>query len=304
MSERTFSHSHKPDHTKAIGYMCLAVTILSLLDSSVKYLAAISLIPILQIIWVRFVGHTLLSFLMLSPRDLPKLLKTQKPWLQIIRSILMLATTTMNFLALKYLQLDQTVTIFFLSPLIVAALAGPLLGEWVGWRRMLAIMTGFIGVIFVVRPGFGGIHWAAIFCFGAVFGYSLYAIATRYVSSFDSSEVSQFYSPLAGAILLTPIALNQWVWPPNTISWILLLWLGAVGGIAHWFIILAHRHAPAPTVAPFIYAQLISMTLLGYLIFNDVPTIWTLIGGLIIILSGIYLLYREQQVKAAPEREE
>ncbi len=91
------------------------------------------------------------------------LFTTNRLELQIVRSVLMVATTAFNFLALKYLRLDQTITIVFLAPLVVALLAGPLLGEWVGWRRLVAILVGFAGVLIVVRPGFGDVHPAVIY---------------------------------------------------------------------------------------------------------------------------------------------
>ena len=127
--------------------------------------------------------------------------------LQVFRSVLMIVTTGFNFLALQYLQLDQTITIFFLTPLVVALLAGPLLGEWVGWHRMLAIIAGFLGVLLVMHPGIGTVHWAMLLVLIATRGLRALQLATRYLAAFDPAEVTQTYTPLAGVILLAPFAL-------------------------------------------------------------------------------------------------
>ena len=216
----------------------------------------------------------------------------------------MVVTTGFNFLALRYLQLDQTITIFFLTPLLVAGLAGPLLGEWVGWHRMLAIIAGFFGVLLVMHPGIGSVHWAMLIALVATLGYAVYNIATRYLAALDPATVTQTYTPLAGVIVLAVPALAAWQWPADGFQTLLLASLGFWGGLGHWFLILAHREAPAPVLAPFIYLGLIWMSALGLLVFGDVPTLWTLSGAAVVIVSGLYLLARERkavgEAKAGP----
>jgi drug/metabolite transporter (DMT)-like permease len=218
---------------------------------------------------------------------------------QILRSALMVVTTGFNFIALRYLQLDQTITIFFLTPLLVAALAGPLLGEWVGWHRILAIIAGFIGVLLVMHPGIGTVHWAMLLALIATLGYAFYNIATRYLAAFDPPAVTQTYTPLAGVLIVAPFALAGWHWPEDAFQWLLLASLGFWGGLGHWLLILAHRSAPAPILAPYIYLGLIWMSAAGFLVFGDVPTWWTLSGAVVVILSGLYLLARERKALGA-----
>ncbi|MCG8559466.1 MAG: DMT family transporter [Hyphomicrobiales bacterium] len=280
---------------QAVGLMCLAIVLFSVLDATAKYVVGVLDVPVAQAVWMRFASQVLFSVVLLSQLSLPRLLKTAKPVHQIVRSGFMLGATVFNFLAVRYLQLDQTITIFFLAPLVVAALAGPLLGEWVGWRRLLAIMTGFLGVLLVTRPGFGGIHWAVVFSFAGMLSYALYNLSTRYLAAHDPSEVTQFYSPLAGFLMVMPFALTVWEWPPSALAWLLLFALGAFGGIGHWMLILAHKHAPASSLAPFVYVGLPCMTGLGYVVFGDIPSLWTLAGGSVVIGSGLYLLYRERR---------
>jgi len=287
------------DSATAIALMCGAVTLFAVLDATAKYLAGKIGVPVVQVIWMRFFIHAVLSILILAPLLGKSGFVSTKPGHQVLRSILLASTTAFNFAALKYLQLDQTVTIFFLAPLLVAALAGPVLGEWVGWRRLLAILTGFLGVVFVTKPGFGGIHWAVLFSFGATITYALYGIHTRYMSGHDRSEVNLFYTAIAGAVLGAPFGIAVWQWPQDILTWGLFAWTGITGLAGHWLLVLAYKRAPAPVVTPFVYVGLIPMIFLGYAMFGDVPDIWTLLGGGIVIGSGLYLYFREHHLEKA-----
>ncbi len=245
---------------------------------------------------MRFATNAILIFLYVG-RSVPSAFaSTRKLWPQLLRSLFLLGSTVFNFLALQFLQLDQTATVFFLSPFFVAALAGPLLNEWVGWRRLMAICVGFSGVLFVTRPGFGGVHWAISFSFLSTLSYALYSLMTRYLVRFDPAKTTLVYTPIAGTVFFAPFAIAAWETPQNIWAWTLLLCTGLLGGIGHWLLILAHERAPAPILAPFGYINIVFMISLGYLIFSDVPSWWTLAGSAIIISSGIYLLFRERQM--------
>ncbi len=278
----------------AIGLTCAASFLFAFLDTSAKYLATSAHVPVLQVIWVRFVVNLLLIVAMLGPNAAIRAFPSNKLMNQLLRSVFLAGTTALNFLALRYLQLDQTATIFFLSPFIVAALAGPMLGEWIGWHRLLAISIGFTGVLFVTRPGFGGVHWAVSFSLLATLSYALYILWTRYLARYDDARTTLVYTPLAGAVFVAPFALANWQTPANSWVWFVLLSTGLFGGFGHWLVILAHERAPAPILAPFGYINIIFMIALGLAVFRDVPSWWTLAGAAIIISSGVYLLFRER----------
>jgi drug/metabolite transporter (DMT)-like permease len=309
MSSRHLIHrdAHPHRRLEAIGLMALATICFACLDSTAKYLVGVKGVPVPEVTWFRFAGHVVFTVLVLWPLAFKPSLSSKKPLVQIVRSALMVVTTGFNFVALRYLQLDQTVTIFFLTPLLVAALAGPLLGEWVGWHRMLAIVAGFLGVLLVMHPGFGTVHWAMLLVLIATFGYALYNLATRYLAAFDPPEVTQTFTPLVGFVALAPFALSAWQWPHDVKTSILLASLGFWGGLGHWLLILAHRIAPASVLAPFIYLGLIWMTAIGYLLFDNLPSLWTLSGAAVVIVSGLYLLARERKLmgeaKAGPASE-
>jgi len=282
------------DRLIAILLMCAAVTLFSCLDASAKYLSGHLGVPTGEIVWLRFVGQAFLMTAILGPAALPRLLQTKKLSLQLFRSLLMVATTACNFIAVKYLRLDQTVSVAFLAPLVVAALAGPILGEYVGWHRAMAIVTGFIGILIVLRPGFADIHPAFAASLLSMLAYALFMIITRKLAGIDPPLVTLFYALVLGVIGGAVFAIPQWVWPNSLFECVLLLSLGAFGGFGHFLLIHAYRLAPASSVSPFLYFQLLSMVGLGYAVFGDEPDRWSLIGSAVVIASGLYLVHRER----------
>jgi drug/metabolite transporter (DMT)-like permease len=287
-----------PSVLKGIGLMCVALALFSCLDTTAKYMASVVGLPVTQVVWLRFVSQFLLIMLVAGVVSIPRLLISRRPKQQLARSTLMLFSTLLNFIALRHLRLDQTQTIYFLAPLVVALLAGPFLGEWVGWRRMLAILVGFTGILVVVRPGVTAFEPALIFAFGSMLCYASFMLLTRYLAPFDPPEVTLFYSLIAGTFFMGPLALVDWEWPTSWVVWALLLSMGFWGGIGHYIFIIAYKHAPASTLAPFIYLGLITHTAGGWLVFGQVPDRWTIAGAAIVIASGVYLFHRERVVLA------
>ena len=277
-----------------IALACAGVTVFTALDSSAKF-EGLHGIPTLQIVWVRYAVSLVLAALMLRPWATPALYKTSRPGAHIVRGFFLLGSTAFNFIAVQHLQLAQTISISFAGPLIVTAAAGPLLGEWAGPRRWAAVIVGFLGVLVVVQPEPGAFQPWALFSVATAFCNAGYGIWNRLMSSTESPGSMLIYGSLLSTVLLAPAVPFDFVWPTN--GWVIfaLLLTGVAGGIGHWFIILANRRAPATLLAPFSYVQLLSMIVSGYLIFGDVPGRSTLVGALIIIASGLYVLYRERR---------
>ncbi len=278
-----------------IALMCLAVMSFALTDTTAKWLSAH--INVLIVVWARYVIHFALSLLVFNPWTVPGLMRTNRPVLQIVRSALLFATTALNFTALQFLQLDQTVSIMFSIPFFVALFAGPLLGERVGLERWLAIIVGFAGILLVVRPGAGGIHPAAILSLVAAGTYALYSITTRMLARTDASKTTLFYTALVGSVVASIPLPFVWETPRDPAVIGAMLGLGAVAGAGHFVLILAHARAPAATLAPYIYTQILSMIALGWLVFGQVPSLWTLAGAAIVIASGTHLLVRDARAR-------
>ena len=271
-------------------FMCFAV-----LDTGAKYLVTAGYAAIF-VVWCRFLSHTVISFIAFQGWRRADMYRMKNVPLQVLRGLLLPATTLFNFLALRDLQLAQTVSIFLTVPMTVTAMAGPLLGEWAGPRRWAAIMVGFIGVLIVVRPGTDVFSVSIVWSIAATITYSLYSIVTRKLAMQESQTSLVFYSCIFATILMAPSALIYGKVPDNAFDMVLLAGLGVLGMGGHALLVKASRLASASKVAPFVYSQLLWMTGLGFLVFGDIPDGWTVLGASIICLSGIYIMNRERQI--------
>jgi drug/metabolite transporter (DMT)-like permease len=278
-----------------IALMCGAVACFAMLDTTAKYLNLY--MSTLQVVWARYTGAFVLPFIVSNPWTRPGLTRTTRPVLQLVRSVLLLGSTLGNFAALRYLQLDEAIALVFSTPFFVAALSGPMLGEWVRWRRWTAIAVGFVGVLVVVRPGQGAFQPAALLSLSAALCYALYSITTRSLARTDPNDTTLFYSNIVGALALLPVVPFVWATPADPLVIALMVATGAIGSFGHYLLIAAHRLAPAAVLSPFIYTEIVLVTVSGFLVFGDVPNRFTLAGAGIVVASGLYLLHRETVVR-------
>ncbi|MFC3751303.1 DMT family transporter [Aquamicrobium ahrensii] len=276
--------------------MVAAYILFTFLDTSSKYLVLAGVTPVF-IAWMRFAGHVaLVAGLFRSWRD-PSRFRAASLTSHVVRGAFLSGSTICNFLALRHLQLAETTSIYFFGPMLITALAGPLLGEWAGWRRWLAILAGFAGVLVITRPGVGVFGVGHVFALCAMVSNSIYVIMTRRMSATETPESLVFYSALAPMILLTP-TLFFTGWPSvGPFQWFILLLLGVFGGLGHWCLIQAYRQATTTALAPYPYTQMVWMILAGWLIFDQFPDDWTLVGAAIIVASGLYIVHREHRLR-------
>lgn len=280
----------------AIFYMVAAYILFTFLDTSSKYLVLAG-IPPLFIAWMRFAGHVVLVFILFGGwRDLGRFHATSLT-ANILRGAFLAGSTVFNILALRYLQLAETTSIYFFGPMIITALAGPLLGEWAGWRRWSAIFAGFIGVLVITRPGIGVFGIGHLLALGSMLSNSFYVIMTRRMSASETPESLIFYSALAPLVLLTPTLPFTASMPGEGWQWLLLALLGLFGGLGHWCLIQAYRQATATALAPYPYLQMVWMIAFGWFIFGQFPDHWTLAGAGIIVASGLYIVHREHRLR-------
>jgi drug/metabolite transporter (DMT)-like permease len=278
-----------------IALMCGAVTCFGFMDAIAKYL--VLQMSTVEVVWARYTGAFLFPFVLLNPWTRPQLMVTRRLGLQIGRSVLVLLSTVLNFLALRYLQLAEALALIFSTPCFVAALSGPLLGERVRWRRWTAIGVGFLGVLVVTRPGPGTFQPAALLSLVAAFFYALFSVATRFLARTDSNETTLFYSNIVGALAMLPVLPFVWATPTDPLMIALLVSMGAIASFGHYLLIAAHRLAPAAVLSPFIYTEIVLVTFLGFVVFGEVPSGWTITGAAIVIASGLYILHRERRVR-------
>lgn len=276
-----------------VGYFCFTI-----IDSCAKWLSQGGL-PTMEIVFIRYAAQFLIVSAIFFPQRGLALTTTRNLPVELIRGLALMGSTIFNFIALTYLPLTVTSAIMFTSPLILCALSIPLLGETVGWRRWLAILVGFIGVLIIVRPGTGAFHPAAILSvLGAACG-ALYALLTRKLAGVDATTTQQFYSGLVATLCVAPFALGAWTWPSDPTGWFAFGLIGVAALTGHQIITVAHRFAPASVLAPFSYFQIIYMTASSWFIFHQPPEVSLYVGAPIVIASGLYLWLRERQLARA-----
>ena len=252
-------------------------------------------LPVAMVVWGRFVMHLLLMLILFPGKKIIPLFKVTNLKLIIGRGLLLLTCTCLFFTAIGYIGLAEANSIMFVSPFFVVALSIPLLGEKVGIRRWSAVLVGFIGILIVLRPGFQEIHWAYLLIIGCAFFFALFTIITRTLSFTETATSMWFYTALVGTIVSSSVVWLYWE-TPTPMQWLLLLIIGAIGGGSHFIVIKAYNRAAASLLAPFQYVQILWATIYGFLVFNNFPDRWTLLGTTIIIGSGLYVWMRERQL--------
>ncbi len=289
--------------------LCILATgvLFACLDSSAKYLV-LSGMSAPFVAWSRFAVHVLMVLLLFRGWNNPAMFRAASLPRQVLRGVFLFGSTFFNFLALNTLQLAETTSIFFFAPMVITALAGPMLGEWAGWRRWAAIGAGFIGVLVITRPGLVSFEIGHVYALCATSSYCLYVIMTRHMSATETPESLIFYSALAPVVLMLPVVPFTASLPPDAFHWLILLLLGFFGGFGHWLLIKAYRQATTTALAPYPYLQMVWMIGFGWMIFNQFPDRWTLGGASIIVASGLYIVHRERRlrlkVSTAPNAED
>jgi len=270
------------------AYFCFAV-----LDASAKWL--VQTLPVTEVVWLRFTIHVLLMMVLMMRTGELKPQRIKAPKLQLLRAVMLSTMTGLNFWALQYLQLAETGSIQFAVPILVALFAAWLLGERLDAGRWIAVLVGFCGVLVILRPGTQGFHPALLLSVTNAVLYALFNLITRKLAASDPPAITNLLSAFGAVVMMAPFALMNWETPPSLQHWAVLLLAGCSGGIGHLCLAHAHRFAPASTLAPFLYQQILFMSLLGFLVFGDVPSSAVLSGAAIVVVSGLYLLWRERR---------
>lgn len=255
-----------------------------------------------QVAWARFLFQSLLLG--------PILLHTggwrdrRHLGLHAIRGALLASATLFFFSALQRMPLADTISIFFVEPLILTLISALFLGEPIGWRRVTAIVVGFAGALLIIGPSWDVFGGHAVLPLGAAICFASYLALTRHVAREADATTMQFWAGLSGlaimSIALTAGGVQGWAvlapsWP-DPVEWLLLAGVGVIATGAHQLVVMACRYTPAGILAPFQYVEIISATVLGLLIFGDFPTVSTWIGLAIIIGSGLYVFHRERRL--------
>lgn len=283
--------------TLAIALMIASIAFISVVDATCK--AFTDELHAVQLVWGYFIGILTALCFYYSVRRVGwrDLTHTSRPLLLWLRSALLVGSIMSLFVGLTYLPLTDATAIGFMAPLFITALSVVLLKEQVGFHRWLAVIVGLIGVAIIVRPGGGIWHWAVIMPLIGAVCFALYQIITRIMTASESTHTILFYTGLGGVFWSTLVVIFFWR-EPQPEHWLVFFATGILGATAHLCLVEAFRRAQASLIAPFNYTKLIFVAILGYLLFDDVPTLNTLVGSGVIIMAGCYVLYRE--TAAAP----
>jgi len=275
--------------------MCLAMACFVTMNTMIKSMRGE--LPVVELVWGRYFFHALL-ILLLFPQRIPTLLDSANKLLQIVRSLMVLLATVLMFTSVGLMPIADVVAISFVAPLLIVVLSVFVLRERVGPRRWCAVVIGFVGVVLILRPGGSLFAPVAFLPLGIALTYGAYQIMTRLVAQAANPLNTLFYSALVGAVTMSFFVPFDWV-TPSALQWAKLVGCGLLGGLGHYCVIRAYERAEVSLVAPFAYTELIWATGFGFIVFGDLPDVWTFAGAAIIAASGIYIVHREHVVRQA-----
>jgi len=276
---------------KGIALILASTVFLGASDVTAKYLSAT--LPSIEIAWIRF----LVFALIMSPAMLPGsplfALQTNRTGLHLLRGAALLGSSLFFISGLRFLPIAEASATGFVSPLFVTALSIIFLGEKVGLRRWIATAVGLVGVIIILRPGSGAFHPAAFFPLVSALAWAGTLIMTRMMSGRERAVTIMTWSSITGVCILSALVPFVWIAP----SWndvLFGVFIGVASTAGQWIVVLAFRYADASVLAPFSYTQLLWVSILGFLIFGEVPDVWTVVGAVFIVASGLYTAHRER----------
>lgn len=285
-----------------ILFMVLSTLIFAGQDGISRHLAANYSVMTITMIRFWFFAVFVLGAATMAPGGFRAVARSRAPWLQALRGLMLVAEICIIILSFRLLGLIGTHAIFAVYPLLVAALAGPVLGEYIGWRRAVAIFIGLCGVLVILRPGFAVFSPAALVPFVGALMFAVYALLTRRVSLVDSSETSLFYIGVVGAVAITLVAPFWWTPIIGWADWAWMITLCMTAILGHFLMIRAYTYAEAGAIQPFAYFQLVWIAILGVTLFDERPDNWTIAGAILILAAGLYTILRQTKIGRSRSR--
>jgi drug/metabolite transporter (DMT)-like permease len=283
----TAARSARP---RAILLLVIGVSMFGVMDGLGKVLGADH--SVAQVVWARYAFALPVVLSLVRPANWSTLLRCERPALQALRGTLPLLASVSVITGVGLMPLADFTAIGFASPLLVVALAAPLLGEPTTRQSWIGVVCGFAGVLIIARPGAGAIAWAALLPLATALFFALYQLLTRLVSRGDDPKVTLAWTIAVGVVLTTPFLPFSWR-PVGAFDWLLLALSGLLFGSGQFLLIRAYAMAPASILTPFTYAQIVSAIVFGAVVFGDIPDPWTILGMVVVILAGLYVLRRQ-----------
>jgi drug/metabolite transporter (DMT)-like permease len=296
---------HTPDDNPDNRHLLIAISaviaagfLLSGMDALGKWL--MGAFPTQQVVWARYFFHTLIVGVVYTLREGPGFMRPRKPMLQAIRALTVLCVTFSIYSALRTISLADATAILFFAPVLVTLLAGLFLHERVGIQEWLAVLLGFVGVLFIVRPGFREIDSAMLLALLAAVSLAFYFVLTRALRGKDSEQTTLFHTTVAGAIILSLLIPLWWV-PPTPAQWLYLALTGILGASGHFLLVKAFHLVSAPVLSPYLNAQLVAAALYSLVFFDDRLDLGFFVGAGLIVSAGT-LVWLHQRLVAIRAR--
>jgi len=246
-----------------------------------------------QLMWIRYGFYCVFVLVLVRKQGVAAAIRTSRPWLQGGRALLATVEAGAFVLAFRYLPLADAHALGAASPLIVVALAAPMLGERVGWHRAGAVLAGFMGVLVIIRPGFSELSWPLLIPLSAAFMWALYQVLLRLVGRTDHADTTLLWSSLVGFAATTLVGPFYWT-PMTAIDWLWMAVISVLGAVAHLALTKAMQFGSAGALQPYSYTLLIWVAVMGIVVYGDFPDRWTLLGAAIIVASGLYTWHRDR----------
>lgn len=268
-----------------------AVSTFAVLDTTAKYLSRTYPVPL--IVWMRYALHVLVMLAFLGPRVGWGLATSRRPGLQVIRGVVLAASSLFFFAGLAFMPIAEASAITFLAPLLVTAMSAYFLGERVRRSAWAALAAGLVGVLLIVRPGGAVFSPAVLLPLATAVCFATYQLLTRRLAGIDSTIATLFIGALVGTLVVSLLLPFYFGLPQSAFHALLFLMLGVLGAAGHFVLIRAFEYAPPGVLAPFVYTQLLTVLVLGFLVFGEFPDGWSLVGMAIIVLSGAWMAARQ-----------
>ena len=276
---------------RGIALILASTVFLGASDVTAKYLSGT--LPSIEIAWIRFLVFAAIMAPAMVPGSPLFALHTPRPGLQLLRGAALLGSSLFFISGLRFLPIAEASATGFVSPLFVTALSIIFLGESVGLRRWLATALGLVGVLIILRPGTSAFHPAAFFPLVSALAWAGTLIMTRMMSGRERAVTIMSWSSITGVCILSTLV--PFVWTTPSLNDVLFgIFIGIASTAGQWIVVLAFRYADASVLAPFSYTQLLWVSILGFLIFGEIPDVWTVTGAVFIVASGLYTAHRER----------
>ncbi|MEX1661052.1 DMT family transporter [Thioclava sp. 15-R06ZXC-3] len=286
------------DNRRGILLMVMVTFIFAMQDGISRHIADTYNVYMALMVRFWFFAGFVLVIAARSPGGLRRASRSGLPWAQLFRSVVLIVEVIVMVQSFVYLGLVHSHAVFACYPLLVAGLSGPVLGEKVGWRRVVAIAIGFVGVLIILEPGFGVFSPYALIPLAAATLFALYSLMTRYVGRVDPASVSFFFTGVVGALIVTAVGI--WHWQNMTLAdwgWMAVLCVTAATG--HFLLIKAYEVAEASAIQPFAYLQLVFAATLGVVVFHEPLEINVVIGAGVVVCAGLFTLWRARVAAAS-----